>query len=300
MAARQTKLEDKDTKMMEPQRAPRARRKDRKAILCALVLCALPLSAQRAPSTATRIVSLVPNVTEILFAIGAGPQVVGVSSYDDFPPETKSLPRVGALLDPDTERILSLRPDLVIVYGSQTEVEGQFRRAGIGAFAYRHTGVDGVLQAIRDLGRLTGHAADADRVARDIRAQLDAVRARVSGRPRPKTMIVLGRDAGALRGVFASGGVGFLHELLDIAGGRDVFEDIKRESVQPSSETMLVRAPEVILELHSVDAPAADVMERERAVWNVFASVPAVRNREVHLMYGGYLMSAGPRIGLAA
>ena len=74
-----------------------------------------------------------PNVTEMLFAIGAGAQVVGVSTYDDFPPETKSLPRVGALLDPDTERILSLRPDLVIVYGSQTELEGQFARAAFGS-----------------------------------------------------------------------------------------------------------------------------------------------------------------------
>ena len=70
-----------------------------------------------------------PNVTEMLFAVGAGSQVVGVSTYDDFPPETKSLPRVGALLDPDTERIFSLRPDLVIVYGSQSELESQFARA---------------------------------------------------------------------------------------------------------------------------------------------------------------------------
>jgi len=86
------------------------------------------------PTTAAparRVVSLVPNVTEMLFAVGAGAQVVGVSSYDDFPPETKALPRVGALLDPDTERILSLRPDLVIVYGSQGEVEAQFTRTGM-------------------------------------------------------------------------------------------------------------------------------------------------------------------------
>ena len=95
-------------------------------------------------------------LTEMLFAVGAGPQVVGVSSYDDFPPETKSLPRVGALLDPDTERILSLRPDLVIVYGSQTELEGQFARAGIRVFAYRHSGVDNVLQTIRDVGSADG------------------------------------------------------------------------------------------------------------------------------------------------
>jgi len=252
------------------------------------------------PRSAGRIVSLVPNVTEMLFAIGAGAQVVGVSTYDDFPPETKSLPRVGALLDPDTERILSLRPDLVIVYGSQTELEGQFARAGIRVFAYRHSGVENVLQTIRDIGRLTGHVADGDRVARDLRAQLDSTRARLRGRPRPRTMLVIGRDAAALRGIYVSGGVGFLHELLDIAGGDDVFGDIKREAVQPSNETMLVRAPDVIIELHPGDPPPAETLQKERAVWKLLASVPAVRNGRVHLLYGGYLVTAGPRLARAA
>ncbi|HEU5254651.1 MAG TPA: helical backbone metal receptor [Vicinamibacterales bacterium] len=252
------------------------------------------------PTGATRIVSLVPNVTEMLFAVGAGPQLVGVSSYDDFPPETKALPRVGALLDPDTERILSLRPDLVIVYGSQSELEGQFTRAGIRVYPYRHGGIDSILQAIRDVARLSGHPADGDRVIRELRSQLDAVVTRVRGQRRPRTMLVIGRDAGTLRGVYVSGGIGFLHELLDIAGGDDVFGDIKREAVQPSNETMIVRAPEVIMELHPGEQPPADVLRKERAAWNLLASVPAVRTGRVHLLYGGYLLAAGPRIGRAA
>ena len=264
------------------------------AALCASL--AWPASGQ----TARRIVSLVPNVTEMLFAVGAGPQVVGVSTYDDFPPETKALPRVGALLDPDTERIFSLRPDLVIVYGSQGELESQFARAGIRVYAYRHAGVGNVMQTIRDVARLAGRTADGDRVVRELTSQLDAVRMRVRGRPRPRTMLVIGRDAGALRGVYVSGGVGFLHDLLDVAGGDDLFADITRESVQPSSETMIVRAPDVIIELRPGNQPAAAALQRERGVWNLLASVPAVRNNRVHLLYGDYLLSAGPRLGRAA
>ena len=236
----------------------------------------------------------------MLFAVGAGPQVVGVSSYDDFPPETKALPRVGALLDPDAERILSLRPDLVVVYGSQTGLEGQFSRAGIRVYPYRHGGIDSILQAIGDLARLTGHPADGDRVIRDVRSQLAAISMRVRGQRRPRTMVVMGRDGGALRGVYVSGGIGFLHELLDIAGGDDVFGDIKREGVQPSRETMIIRAPEVILELHPGDPPPADALQKERMAWNLLASVPAVRTGRVHLLYGGHLVAAGPRIGRAA
>jgi iron complex transport system substrate-binding protein len=236
----------------------------------------------------------------MLFAVGAGPQVVGVSSYDDFPPETKALPRVGALLDPDTERIFSLRPDLVVVYGSQSDLEGQFARAGIRVYPYRHGGVDSILQAIRDVARLTGHPAEGDRVAQQVRSQLDAVRIRVRGQRRPRTMLVIGRDAGTLRGVYVSGGIGFLHELLDIAGGDDVFGDIKREAAQPSNETMIVRAPQVIIELHSGEPPARDALQQERASWNLLSSVPAVRTGRVHLLYGAYLLAAGPRIGRAA
>jgi iron complex transport system substrate-binding protein len=251
-------------------------------------------------AAATRIVSLVPNVTEMLFAIGAGRQVVGVSSYDDFPPEAKLLPRVGALIDPDTERILALRPDLVIVYGSQGELEAQLARTGIRVFLYRHSGVDNVLKTIRDVGVMTGHANEADGVVRGLRSQLDGIRARVRGRPRPRTLLVIGRDTGALRGVYASGGIGFLHELLDTAGGEDVFADTKREAVQPSNETMITRAPDVIIELHAGDPPAAPDLQRERAVWNLLASVPAVRKNRVSLLYGGYLVTPGPRLGQAA
>ena len=113
-------------------------------------------------------------------------------------------------------------------------------------------------------------------------------------------MVVIGRDAGELRGVYASGGVGFLHEVLEIAGGDDVFADQKREAVQPSNETMIVRAPQVIIEVHAGDPPASQVLEKERAAWNQLASVPAVRNNRVHLLYGGYLLAAGPRLGQAA
>ena len=249
---------------------------------------------------ATRIVSLVPALTEMLFAVGGGSQVVGVSSYDDFPPEVRSLQRVGALLDPDTERILSLRPDLVILYGSQTELGGQFARAGIRVYKYRHGGLANVLQTIRELSAISGHKDEGDRVTAQLQSQLDATRMRVRGRPRPRTMLVMGRDAMALRGVFVSGGIGFLHELLDAAGGEDVFGDVKREGVQPSNETMLVRAPQVIIEVHAGDEPAPDVLQKERAVWSLLPSVPAVRNGRIHLLYGGYLVTPGPRLARAA
>ena len=113
-------------------------------------------------------------------------------------------------------------------------------------------------------------------------------------------MVVMGRDAMALRGVYVSGGIGFLHELLDLAGGEDVFGDVKREAVQPSNETMLVRAPEVIIELHPGDTPPPGIVQKERSVWSLLASIPAVRNERVHLLAGEDRRAAGPRLSRAA
>jgi iron complex transport system substrate-binding protein len=246
-----------------------------------------------------RIVSLVPALTEMLFAIGAGPQVAAVSSYDEFPPEVKKLPRVGALLDPDTERILSLRPDLVIVYGSQSELQAQFARARIRTYSYRHGGVSTVLETIQEIGAVTGRRAEADRVVRDIRARLDSVRASVQGRPRPRVLLVFERQPRTLRELYVSGGRGFLHEMLEIAGGQNVFADVDRESVQPSTETLLARAPDVILEVRATGLLEAREVANEQGVWSALTSVPAVRNRRIHFLVGDYLVVPGPRLAQA-
>jgi iron complex transport system substrate-binding protein len=255
-----------------------------------------PATTQTRAAEPRRIVSLVPALTEMLFALGAGPRVVAVSSYDEFPPEVKSLPRVGALLDPDMERILALRPDLVVIYGSQTDLQSQFARAGIRVFNYRHAGLSGVFNTLKELGAAVGRSGDADRLAREIRERLDAIQARVRGRPRPRTLLVFERDPASLRGVYVSGGVGFLHDMLEIAGGVNVFADMARESVQPSVETMLARAPDVILEVRvkGLLAPA-DVAEAKR-VWGALASVPAVQHGRIQILHGDHLVVPGPRV----
>ncbi len=256
------------------------------------LLALVPLSAQ-APR---RIVSLVPSVTETLFAIGAGPRVVGVSSFDRFPPEVERLPSVGALLDPDVERILSLRPDLVVTYATQDELAERFARAGIRTFPFKHAGLADLLRLVRELGRLTGLEKASDGVAAKIESGLSAVRRRVAGAPRPKTVIVIGREPGSLRGISVSGGYGFLHDLLEVAGGDDLFADVARESLTVTTETLLARKPDVIIELHYTSEPAADEVAEEREPWKLLPSLPAVKTGRVVLLYGGELVVPGPRV----
>ena len=263
-------------------------------LVALLFVCAVGTAAQQ-----QRVVSLVPALTEMLFAIGAGAQVAGVGSFDTFPPEVARLPRVGALLDPDTERILSLRPNLVLIYGSQTDLQQQMTRAKIGTYVYRHGGIETIFESFRDLGNATGHRAEADRVVGSLQSRLNAVRNRVRGRPRPRVLLVIGRQPKTLRELYVSGGRGFLHEMLEIAGGQNVFADIAGESAQPSQETLITRAPEMVIEVHAEGMFKTSDATQEKAVWSALPSLPAVRNRQVHVLIGQYLVVPGPRFAQA-
>jgi iron complex transport system substrate-binding protein len=248
-----------------------------------------------AQSQPQRIISIVPAVTEILFAIGAGPQVVAVSSFDKFPADVQKLPRVGALIDPDLERILSLRPDLVVVYGSQTDLRAQLDRAQVPIYLYRHAGLADVTLTIRELGARVGHVAEARELATRIETRLAGIKQQVAGRPRPRTLIVLGRESGALRGVYASGGVGFVHDMVEAAGGENVFGNIRKEAVQATTELILAQRPDVILELRP-DSLDPEQLKRETDTWKTLSALPAVRNGRVILLTDERTIVPGPRV----
>jgi iron complex transport system substrate-binding protein len=246
-----------------------------------------------------RIISLVPAATEMLFALGAGPRVVAVSSYDHYPPRVERLPHVGALLDPDLERIFALHPDFVIVYGTQADLITQLTDAHIGVFSFVHGGLADVLTTIDRLGGRIGEQPRADALVAQLRQHLDAIRQRVDGEPRPRTLLIFERQPFALTGLLASGGVGFLSDILEAAGGENVFADVHRQSVPVSTETIIAQRPDVIVELHYGEALSSAELARDRASWDLLGSVPAVRNHRVYVLVGNDLVSPGPRIAEA-
>jgi iron complex transport system substrate-binding protein len=262
------------------------------AAVAALVMCATATAVE----PPRRIVSIIPAVTEMIFAIGAGDRLVGVSTYDRFPPEVAKIDRVGGLLDPNVERILALRPDLVIVYTTQTELRQRLERASIPYYAYEHRTLADIMSTLRAVGQRIGYAAAANALAARMESDLDAVRRSVAGRPRPKTLLVFGRDPGSLQRIDASGGYGFLHDMLEIAGGEDVFGDIPQQSVQTTTEMILARQPAVIIELRYGDSARTTDLARELRAWDALPSLPAVRNRRVHFLVGDEFVVPGPRV----
>ena len=267
------------------------------AAVCQISAASHPQRVSAPAAQVKRIISLVPAATEMLFAVGAGPRVVGVSSYDTYPPEVKTRPSVGALIDPDVERILSLKPDLVVIYGTQSDLKQQLSRAGIAVFEYRHAGLADVTQTIRAIGERTGDKPQAEAVASRIERDLDGIRAKVRALQKPKTLLVFGREPRSLRGLYASGGVGFLNDMLETAGGANVFAGIRLQAVQASTEQVLAAQPDVILETRSSSeaVPAGD-RAAELEAWNTLASVPAVRNRQIFFLFDDRIVIPGPRV----
>ena len=236
----------------------------------------------------------------MLFSIGAGPRVIGVGNFDRYPPEAQTRTKVGGLIDPDIERIISLKPDLVAVYATQTDLRTQMERAHIPVYLYQHSvdpdAVAEITATIRALSNRVGSGQAGEALARHIDDDIAATRRRVAGKPRPRTLLVFGRDAETLRGIYASGAVGFLHGMLDVAGGANVFADVTRQSIQATTELILARAPDVIIEI-GIDT--ASSKSRSLRAWDALGSVPAVRAHRIYQIRGDEMMNPGPRVAQA-
>ncbi len=239
---------------------------------------------------------MVPAATQTLFAIGAGDRLVGVSSFDDWPPAVHELPRVGALLDPDLETILTLRPDLVIIDPALGALAKQLEAAGIGSYRYATAGVEEALRHMVVLGRMVGMEQQGQAAADGLRTELETVRRASANLPAPAVMLVFGRRAGAFAELWVSGGKGFLHELIQIAGGRNLYADIEHPGVKPGMEMLLARVPEVVLEVRvgSAIAPEPSTIARE---WR---SLPGFERVHVELITVSWVLLPGPRMGEAA
>ncbi len=246
-----------------------------------------------------RIISLVPTVTETLFALGAGDRVVGVSDFDNYPPEAATRPRVGALINPNLERIFELQPDLVITYGTQSLLRERLAGEGIRQVPFVSGSIDHVLESIRTLGREVGMAAEGERLSNEISEELERIRSGSTGE-NPNVLLVHSREVGTMGSFYSGGALSYFDELIDLGGGQNIFGDVDENIFQPSLEEVLKRAPEVIIELLPSDSDGNARIDQRLADWQALESVPAVRDGRVYVLAGDHLLLVGPRLHLAA
>ena len=238
-----------------------------------------------------RIVSLVPSVTETLFALGAGPEVVGVSQYCDYPPEATKLPKVGDFIAPNLEAIVALRPTLVIglATASDQRQADALNALGIPALMVNDDSVEQVEANILTIGSRIGRKAEAERLLATIKAQIAAVEGRLSGTKRLSVLMVVGHDP-----LVAVGSGTYLDELLTLARGENIGEATEQTWPRLSLEYLIAVGPQVILD---------GQMGSERSVpssyWARYPSIPAVREDRVRGYPIDLMDHPGPRIAMA-
>jgi iron complex transport system substrate-binding protein len=250
--------------------------------------------------TRERIAILSPAAVEIAFAIGAGDRVVGVTRFATHPPAAKELPDIGGVLDINYERLSALAPDLIIAQTTDPRLADFATQRGIALLAAEIETADDVLEACRLLGRELDLPARGARLAGEIEAALAAVEARTAGLPAATCFISVDRGAGTLTGLLTAGRGTFLTEMVTRVGGRNVFEDIPRRYPVVSKETLLARAPEVVLEFKPGADPGARQIAALTSDWQRLPGLPAVRADRIHVIHHDDALLPGPRIAEVA
>jgi iron complex transport system substrate-binding protein len=194
------------------------------------------------PDHPHRVICLMPSVTDTVFALGAGDDVVAISDYTKYPAAALTKPSVGDLIKPSIERILSLHPDLVIGFEGPKDVTDQLERADVPVFLVSPHGIDGILHSVVTIGLALNRAPQADVLIQSLERRIDAVKARSQGQPSPRVFMPIWYDP-----ITTIGKSAFITEIIAAAGGRSVTDDLPTEWPTISLEVVLERAPDALL-----------------------------------------------------
>jgi len=245
-----------------------------------------------------RILSLTPNVTEILFAMGLGDRVVGRSNYCTVPPEALKVPAVGDTLSINLEKVISLKPTLALVVTKRPEIATTLEGLGIPTVRLKCDTMPELMETIQAIGRETHTGEASATLSAWIRENLEAVRRRVQGRTRPKVLVAFPMTVGSAQMMVAGRGT-FIDELIGVAGGENAYPAVAEwPTVTPAK--VIAMAPDVVI-INAVGGDAApDRVQAIQRAWQQWATVPAVRKARVHVLTAPFLTIPGPRVGMAA
>ena len=248
----------------------------------------------------SRVVCFGPNVVETVYALGQGHRMAGVTVYCDYPPEVTDLPKVGDYLNPDFERLTVIQPDLILSQGQNDKLTQFADQSGFPIVHVKMDTLAGIARGIAIISEALGCAGEGERLSAQITRELDTVREAVAGLPRLPTLIITGRNSHSLDSLFTAGGASFVSELVEVAGGRNLYADTDQDYLEASKETVVVKAPEVILEFHAGEDLPAEEQARFVGDWDQFPMLPAVANDRVHLVLESFTLRPGPRIAKTA
>lgn len=241
-----------------------------------------------------RIVSLSPNLTQVIYALGDLDSVVGVTVYDEFPLEVVDLPKVGGWINPNYEAILALKPDLVVIMKDQDISFGdKLRELGLKTFtAKSNDSISDILQSITDLGQMLGKEEQAQKLTGHIKNNLDQINEKNKNSNKKSVLLVVGRNPGSLEDIYVIGTNNYINELIELAGGENIIKN-ERNALKITKESIFSLNPEVIIEINHLKSDReAQILE----IWKSLKQVDAVKNNQVYVLSSKVLLHPSQRI----
>ena len=261
----------------------------------ALFLCAAAL-AQAQPQ---RIVSTAPSITELLYALGLGDRVVGVTRFCRYPPEAQLKTKIGDYTAPNLEAIAALKPDLVIVQSNPVKLRQRLEALHLRVLEINQDSIAAIHVSIEQVSVVTGTQGAGARLRAAIDQGLGTIRARTSSMPRVKMMFVVGRSPNRLDGLVVAGRASYLNEVIEIAGGTNVFRDAMAAYPEVSLEEVMARNPEAIIDMGDMSDTVGVTESHKReviALWNRAPNLAAVKTHRVFAVASDMFVVPGPRV----
>ena len=235
------------------------------------------------PQKVERAISLAPNLTENIFAIGAGNKLIGVTTYCNYPAETSKIQKIGDTLNPNIETIIALKPDVVFV-SSDSQLESflnQLEKQNISVFVTKSADVEGIYQSLLQLGDVLGEREKAKELVESLKKRAANIEALTASAKEIKTFVQISKEP-----LFTVGKTSFMTDLIGRAGGISVTENVTEAYPKFSKETALALQPEAIILSESEDNKEPN---------DVFKNSPAMKNGKVFKINADLLSRPGPR-----
>jgi len=242
-----------------------------------------------------RIISLAPSTTEILFALGLGDRIVGVTCYCDYPPAAQKIEKIGGYVDPSYEAIVALKPDLVVLLTSHRDIKVQLEKMKIRTLTVPHKSIGDIHEAIRLIGEATGKSGEAQTLINDLNQRTQTVKKTIEKQPCSRVIVCIGRDmkSSQLSGMCMAGHDAFYNEIIELAGGTNVCNDLSVAYPLLSAEGVVQLNPDVIIDL--IGKTDENSTDKIKSQWNQLSTISAVRNKQVFVIMGNHALRPGPR-----
>jgi iron complex transport system substrate-binding protein len=245
-----------------------------------------------------RIVSLAPNITEILFSLGVGEKVVGVSNYCDFPSEALALPKVGGFVNPNIEMIVSLQADLVILPAKQHRTITQLQHLNIPTLTVRSATLVDIKEAIIAIGQRTFRQPQAKVLLDTFNKKISYITNKISNLSRPIVMISLGNSTSSeqINTVYIAGQNDFYNDLITLAGGTNAYKDTRLNVPSLSVEGIIQLNPDIIIDIYPEADDHTANLQHVLQRWQSLKHINAVNNNRIYIIEESYATIPGPRV----